>query len=106
MIEEVKVSDLDTSGAKGIYDSQTFCNSVIVDVDEALKQIFSGERVGFCNTMIQIVRKMALLKDGIQKDLEAKDEQIRHYQSLYEESEGHKEQLIQEINRLNGKKEG
>ena len=102
MAEEVRVSDLDTSGAKGIYDSQSFCNSVIIDVNDALTKLFGNQPVAFCNTMLQIIRKMDLLRNGIADDLASKNREIEHWKQHCNELEEDKERLIQAINDLKG----
>lgn len=102
MAEEVRVSDLDTSGKKGIYDSKSFCDSVIIDVNDAFTDLFGNKPVAFCNKMLQIISKMELLKKGIIADLKEKDQQISHYKQLCDELYDEKEKLIQLINELKG----
>ena len=49
-------------------------DSLIVDINNLVKQIFSGDYVGFCSMTVMIVQKLARLKDEVKKIKETAEE--------------------------------
>lgn len=60
----------------GIMDTDEMINSVIIDCNNAVKYIVNGDYIAWCNINTQIVRKLSLIKEGIKKDINAKNEKI------------------------------
>ena len=72
MNEEIKVND-----GKGLFDSNGLIDTLIVDCNELPKKLASGEYVGFCGLIVEMVQKLALLKNGITKDRESLQDQVK-----------------------------
>lgn len=80
MNEEIKVND-----GKGLFDSNGLIDTLIVDCNELPKKLASGEYVGFCGLIIEMVQKLALLKNGITKDRESLQDQVKELIRLRDE---------------------
>lgn len=52
-------------------------DSLIVDCNNAVKCCHCGEYVAFCSTIVQMVQKLANLKNGIQTDIRNRETNIR-----------------------------
>ena len=59
--------------ANGIFSHDEIIDSVIIDCNTAVRLITSGNYIGWCNAMTEIVRKITVLKDGIKNDFESKN---------------------------------
>lgn len=79
-------SELKVNDGGGLYDSAGFVDTIILDCNEAVKQLVSGNYVAFCNGMTEIVKKLALLKNGITKDKEDLERQISELREQLERS--------------------
>lgn len=80
MNEEIKVND-----GKGLFDSNGLIDTLIVDCNELPKKLASGEYVGFCGLIVEMVQKLALLKNGITKDRESLQDQVKELIRLRDE---------------------
>ena len=69
--------DIQVNDGGGLYDSAGFIDTMILDCNVIVKQIVSGNYIAFCNSMSELVKKLALLKDGITKDREELKKQIK-----------------------------
>lgn len=69
--------DIQVNDGGGLYDSAGFIDTMILDCNVIVKQIVSGNYIAFCNSMSELVKKLALLKDGITKDMEELKKQIK-----------------------------
>ena len=67
---------------KGLYDSIGLCDTMIVDCNNAVKSMCSGQYVQFCNIIVQMVQKLDNLKKGIKADLDSKDKIIEELKSM------------------------
>ena len=79
--EELNIND-----GGGLYDSAGFTDAIILDCNNAVKQLVSGNYVAFCNGITEIVKKLALLKNGIKKDKEDLERQISELRERLERS--------------------
>ena len=61
---------------KGLYDNEGLCDTLIVDCNNLVKQITSGQYIQFCNTVVQMVQKLANLKDGIKNDMDSMKDKV------------------------------
>ena len=80
MNEEIKVND-----GKGLFDSNGLIDTLIVDCNELPKKLASGEYVGFCGLIVEMVQKLALLKNGITKDRKSLQDQVKELIRLRDE---------------------
>ena len=66
----------------GLYNNAGLCDTLISDVNNLVKQAFSGQYVQFCNGITVIVTKLVNLKKGIMDDLESKDKIIEELKKI------------------------
>ena len=71
-----KVADVEINNSGGLYDNEGLIDTLISDCNSAVKACVSGQYIAFCNTMVQMVRKLANLKKGIQSDMATRDQTI------------------------------
>lgn len=50
-------------------------DSIIIDCNDAVKLMISGNYIAWCNSMVKIVQKLADLKKCIHDDIQNRDEQ-------------------------------
>ena len=83
MAKERNVGEgMTVNDGRGFLDNEGMVDSLIVDCNNAVKELMSGQYIAFCDLMVQMVRKMANLKKGIISDLKSRDEQIEELQKL------------------------
>lgn len=66
----------------GLYDNAGLCDTLIVDCNNLVKQAVSGNYLACCNTVVQMVRKLGNLKQGIKNDLASKDKIIEELKRM------------------------
>lgn len=64
----------------GLYDSVGLIDTLIVDCNDLPKALFDGQNVRFCGLVVQMVQKLAQLKEGVKTDLESRNRLIREQQ--------------------------
>ena len=62
--------------SKGVYTNEELLDSIIVDCNESVKSIVSGQYLQFCNLMSTIAMKLNSVKNGIIADMARKNETI------------------------------
>lgn len=62
--------------ANGLYSNDELIDSLIVDCNEAVKSISSGQFIQWCKLMYEMVVKLAKLQNGIKNDLASREETI------------------------------
>lgn len=77
-----RIGDITLNDGNGLFDSEGLCDSLIVDCNNAVKAIASGQYVSFCNTVVQMVQKLSNLKSGIKNDLSSKDKTIEELKQI------------------------
>ena len=83
MAKERNVGEgMTVNDGRGFLDNEGMVDSLIVDCNNAVKELISGQYIAFCDLMVQMVRKLANLKKGIISDLKSRDEQIEELQKL------------------------
>lgn len=65
MEEEVTVND-----GGGLFDASGIIDTLIVDCNSLTKLLIDNQFIAFGNTLVQMVQKLKLLKDGVKKDKE------------------------------------
>lgn len=63
-----KTEETGINDGGGIYDSAGFIDTIIMDCNNSVKQLTGGNYIGFCNGMAEIVKKLAVLKKGIEEE--------------------------------------
>ena len=77
MQDEIKVND-----GGGLMDSCGMIDSLILDCNNSVKALVEGNYISFCNKMSEMVKKMALLKDGVKKDIQTRDQHIKELEIM------------------------
>lgn len=66
-----KIGDIPVNDGGGLYDNEGLCDSLILDCNNSVKALASGNYVQFCNVIVQMVQKISNLKSGIRADTDA-----------------------------------
>lgn len=69
--EEAKVND-----GGGLMDAEGLIDSLIIDCNNAVKAVASGEYIRWCGISVQMVQKLSTLKQGITADIKSRDQRI------------------------------
>ena len=72
----------------GLFDSDGLIDTLIVDCNELPKTLCCGEYVRFCNTIVQMVQKLALLRNGIKADADSLRKQIEELKETLQNQGG------------------
>lgn len=62
--------------AKELYTNTELIDTLIMDCNEAVKAVASGQMIQWCKLMYEMVVKLANLKKGIRNDLENREQTI------------------------------
>lgn len=65
MAKERKIGSVTVNDGKGLMDNEGLIDSLIVDVNDQVKQLLNGQYIGFCSKAVTIVQKLANLRNGI-----------------------------------------
>ena len=63
--------------ANGLYTNTELMDSVIVDLNNTLKELFSGQYIQACCNVTQMSQKLVNLRNTINNDLNNRDETIK-----------------------------
>lgn len=77
-----QVAGAEVNNGGGLYDNEGLCDTLISDCNNLVKQVCSGQYIQFCNTVVQMVQKLANLKGGIKADLASKDKIIEELKRI------------------------
>lgn len=66
-----KIGDVTVNDGNGLMDNEGMCDSLILDCNNSVKALASGNYVQFCNVIVQMVQKISNLKNGIKVDTNA-----------------------------------
>ena len=81
-MEKKQVSNVTVNDGNGLYDNDGLLESLINDCNNIVKDMASGNYVGFCGVIVQMIQKITNLRRSIKRDLEAKDEQIEEIKAM------------------------
>lgn len=68
---------MDINDGGGLWDRDGMFDQLIVKCNDLVRAAMSGEYVGFCAAVVDMVQRLSALKDGVDKDIRARDERIR-----------------------------
>ena len=71
-----KTDNTEINDGGGLYDSAGFIDTIILDCNNSVKQLAGGNYIGFCNAMVEIVKKLTVLKDGVKNEKNAMLKQV------------------------------
>lgn len=73
---------------KGLYDNAAMCDKLISDLNTALKALFNGQGIAFCDAVRMIAQGLASLKNGIEADMAERDRTIKELRQQIEDMNG------------------
>ena len=71
-----QIGDVTVNDGKGLYDNEGLCDSILLDLNNLMKHIVSGQYFQFCSDVTTIAQKVVNLKDGIKKDMDSMKEKV------------------------------
>lgn len=74
--------------ANGLYSNDELIDSLIVDCNEAVKAIVSGQTVLWCKFMYEMVVKLGNLKKGVANELRNREETIEQLKDTIRNMDG------------------
>lgn len=89
---EMKIGP-EVNNGSGLYDNEGLIDTLIVDCEELVKCVISGQGISFCAKAVEMVQKLSNLKRGVKNDMDDLRRQIRE--------SGQREDMLQErVNEL------
>ena len=76
--------DISVNDGKGLFDNEGICDKAILICNAAVKDIISGQYLGFCNKINQIAQILNNLKNGIKADRESFEQKIEDLKRMNE----------------------
>lgn len=67
-MERKLADDLTVNDGKGLMDNLGMIDSLIVDCNNIVRLLTGGEYIGFCAKAVEMVQKLAKLKQGVKDD--------------------------------------
>lgn len=68
----------------GLHDNIGFIDSLTVDCNDLTRLLMTGHYVAFCAKVVEMVKKLSLLREGVQRDIEDRERQIKELQQQIE----------------------
>lgn len=68
MAQTRTIGDVTVNDGNGLMDNEGLIESLILDCNTAVKQLVGGNYVGWCNTQVLMVQKLANLKKGAKQE--------------------------------------
>ena len=94
-----KIGDMTVNDGKGLFDNEGLCDSLIMDCNNAVKSLTGGNYVQFCGIIVQMVQKLANLKEGIKKDMDSMKDKVEELKKM-------NDSLVEQMTGLPVDKEG
>lgn len=85
MAEARKVSNVTVNDGKGLLDNEGLIDSLIVDTNNLVKDLVSGQYVQFSRTIVYMIQKLANLKNNLKIEISSRDNEIALLRSQLQE---------------------
>ena len=82
MNEDIRVND-----GGGLFDSPGLIDSLIVDCEKGMKALMAGSPLEYAAVTVGMVQKLGRLKEGVKRDTEEMEKQIRELRALLPQEE-------------------
>ena len=82
---EIEKEKIQVNDGGGLLDEEGLIDSLIIDCNNAVKAVASGEYIGWCGISVQMVQKLSALKNGIAADMKNRDAQISELKEINDE---------------------
>lgn len=66
----------------GIIDTGEFIDTIVSDVNAAIRHLSTGNLISWCGSMATIAHKLTVLKTGIKNDIAAKNQTIEELKNM------------------------
>ena len=73
-----RIGNIQVNDGGGLFDSAGFVDTIILDCNNTVRQMASGNYIAFCNGMAEIVKKLGVLKEGISKEKKAMRDEVEY----------------------------
>lgn len=87
MAEKKTVANATVNDGKGLYDNEGLIDSIIVDLNDILKNMAAGQYIRICNLVVGMTQKLTCLKNSVKEELACKDQQVADLFNLNKELE-------------------
>jgi phosphopantothenate synthetase len=87
MAEARKVSNVTVNDGGGLYDNEGLIDTIIVDLNDILKNMAAGQYIRICNLVVGMTQKLTNLKKNMKEELAARDQQVADLFNLNKELE-------------------
>lgn len=84
-MEAKRVGNLSVNDGHGLMDNEGLCESLLNDMNNLFKQLFSGQYLLACSVATQITQKLINLKKGIRNDTESLKDNIENLKNQINE---------------------
>ena len=92
---------------KGLFNSEELIDTIIVDMNNMIKEALSGQYVQICYIVTSMTQKLMNLKKGIEADLASKDKVIEQLKDQLRAAGAEVEDMTpEEFVKKYGKKDG
>lgn len=81
-MEKRKVGNVTVNDGKGLYDNDGLLETVILDCNNAVKNLATGNYIAFCNIMVGIVQKVTNVRNGMKTEIDEKNRQIEELKQI------------------------
>lgn len=76
-MEKIKVND-----GGGLFDTQGFIDSLIVDCNALPNDLINGQNLRFCGRLYEMGQKLKALKEGVKNDVEGLQREVADLRRL------------------------
>lgn len=73
-----RIGNIQVNDGGGLFDSAGLVDTIILDCNNTVRQMVSGNYIAFCNGMAEIVKKLGVLKEGISKEKKAMRDEVEY----------------------------
>ena len=87
MAEARRISNVTVNDGNGLYDNEGLIDTIIVDLNDILKNMAAGQYIRICNLVVGMTQKLTNLKKSMKEELACKDQQVADLFNLNKELE-------------------
>ena len=79
------------NNGSGLFDNLGLIDTLIVDCNDLTRSIMSGHYVQYCSKIVEMVQKLANLKNGVKADTESLQKEVESLKKLLDDINNGKE---------------
>lgn len=77
-----KIGDMTVNDGKGLYDNEGLCDTLLLDLNNLLKLLMTGQYIQFCALVTSMGQKIVNLKSGIHNDMDSMKEKVEELKRM------------------------